>query len=301
MSSPTTGQAATDSRFHLAEGPQWDATRGIVRWVDINSGQLIEGTLDAESAITETRRTPVASTLGAIAAAESGAVLAAAHQELVAIDTDGRHLRGPRVIAEGETRRLNDGKPDPRGRFVVGTLSLSGASEHEQLLRLEHDGSITVLDSDLTLSNGLAWSPDGRIMYSIDTLRGVVYRRAYDAASGAVGERFVHITITDGYPDGCAMDADGYIWIAIWGAGCVRRFAPDGAQVDEIRVPAPHTSCPAFAGEDLRTLVITTATQDLTEEQLAQYPDSGRLFTARVDTPGQPVPYWNPAPVNHWR
>jgi sugar lactone lactonase YvrE len=129
-------------------------------------------------------------------------------------------------------------------------------------------------------------------MFSVDTLRQTVFVRDYDPATGAVGERRVHLLLDGGFPDGMVMDAADHLWIAVWGAGEIRRFAPDGSPVDRLPVPAPHTSSVAFAGGDLDLLVITTATSELSDEQLRAFPDSGRLFTARLDVPGLPVPPW---------
>jgi sugar lactone lactonase YvrE len=197
------------------------------------------------------------------------------------------------VIPAGRGRRLNDGSTDPAGRFVVGTLSLDGRTDSETLVRLEHDGSLTTLDRDLQLSNGLAWSADGTRFYSIDSERHTVFVRPYDPVSGDVGERRVHLRVDDGFPDGMAIDAEDHLWIAVWGAGEVRRFAPDGTVVATVRVPAPHTSCPAFAGDDLRTLVITNARGVLAEAEREAHPRSGQLFTIRTDVPGLPVPFWS--------
>jgi sugar lactone lactonase YvrE len=103
----------------------------------------------------------------------------------------------------------------------------------------------------------------------------------------------VHLRLDDGIPDGIALDADEHLWVAVHGAGQVRRFAPDGALVDRVEVPAPHSTSVAFAGDDLRTLVITTAFGELSEEERRAHPESGRLFTTRVDVPGAPVAAWS--------
>jgi sugar lactone lactonase YvrE len=126
------------------------------------------------------------------------------------------------------------------------------------LVRLEYDGRITGLDRDLGLSNGLAWSSDGRHMFSVDTLRRTIYVREYDSATGETGQRRVHIRLDDGYPDGIAMDADDHLWVAVWGAGEIRRFAPGGSTVDSFGVPAvpirsPHRTPPkrsVHSGQD---------------------------------------------------
>lgn len=291
QASPTPVVAAREI-FALAEGPVWDAARHRLLWVDILGGAVHVGRLDG-LAIHHVASHEFAGMVGAVTVADDGTLLVAAQERLVVVHPDGEREEGPRIVPAGEQRRMNDGSTDPAGRFLVGTLALGGGSERETLVRVDTDRSVTTIDNDLTLSNGLAWSADGTRMYSVDTLRGIVYVRHYDSATGEVGDRKVHLRVDNGYPDGIAVDAGDHLWVAVWGAGEVRRFAPDGVQVGSIAVPAPHTSCVAFAGDDLHTLVITTATAELSDEQLAANPDSGRLFTIRVDTPGLPVAAWS--------
>jgi sugar lactone lactonase YvrE len=290
---------ATAETFQLAEGPVWDAARRRLLWVDIHAGLVLEGSLEATSGdirITVTRRHAFDCMVGAVVAADDGTLLVAAQEHLVALDPDGTRHDGPRILAPGQQRRLNDGGTDPAGRFLVGSMSLDGPSERESLVRLESDGRLTELDSDLTLSNGLAWSEDGRRMYSADTMRRTVFVRDYEPSTGEVGERHVHLHLDDAFPDGIALDAEEHLWIAVWGRGEVRRYAPDGTLVSRLTLPAPHSSSVAFIADDLRTLVVTTATADLDEDQRRAYPESGRLFTARVEVPGLPVPPWSGQP-----
>jgi sugar lactone lactonase YvrE len=284
--------AATREAFRLAEGPRWDAARRRLLWVDILAGAVLEGRLD-DGRITVTGRREFDGMVGAVAFTDDGTLLVAAQEHLLVVGTDGTRTDGPRVVPAGSQRRLNDGATDPAGRFLVGSMRLEGASEREVLVRLEHDGGLTRIDDDLTLSNGLAWSGDGRTMFSVDTIRRTVFRRSYDPGTGTVGERHVHLTLEDGVPDGLAMDAADHLWVAVHGAGEVRRFAADGALVDRVAVPAPHSTAVALAGDDLRTLVVTTASGELSEEELQAHPESGRLFTARVDVPGLPVTPWS--------
>lgn len=250
---------ATQEVFQLAEGPVWDAARRRLLWVDILAGTVFEGRL-TDGRVAVTGRHPFNEMVGAVAVAEDGTLLVAAQERLTAVAPDGTRTRGPRIVPEGAARRCNDGSTDPAGRFIVGTLSLAGeTSEAETLVRLEHDGTLTQLDADLTLSNGLAWSSDGTRMYSVDTLRRRVDVRAYDVATGAVGERQAFVALEDGFPDGCALDEQDHLWLAVWGAGEVHRYDPDGGLVERVHVPAPHTSCVTFAGDDLDLLVISTA------------------------------------------
>ena len=167
-------------------------------------------------------------TVGAVVSSAAGALLVAGRDSLVVIDDDGRRPLGPPLLPPGPARRFNDGGCDPAGRFLIGSLALDDeqAARHaEALFRLEFDGSVSELDADLGLSNGLAWSPDGTEFYSIDTVPGIVWVRSYEPVTGAYGERRVLLDI-DGAPDGMCVDEHGNLWIAIWGAGEIRCYTP---------------------------------------------------------------------------
>jgi len=277
----------------LGEGPVWDPARGRLLWVDIRVGTVFTGTLDADGAIRIRERIPFGGTVGAVAVSHDGEMLIAAGETLLTRSPEGTIAPGTRVMDSGSSRRLNDGGVDPAGRFLVGTLNLqSGDSVTETLVAVDADGSLRTIDDDLTLSNGLAWSVDGGTLYSVDTLRQVVYRRSYDSTDGTSGPRGEFLTLADGYPDGITVDAEDHLWVAMWGLGQVHRYSHAGELSAIIDVPAPHTSSVAFAGPLLDTLVITTATQDLDQDQLDQYPDSGRLFTAIPGVLGAPQPLW---------
>jgi sugar lactone lactonase YvrE len=129
-------------------------------------------------------------------------------------------------------------------------------------------------------------------MYHVDSTPGVVHRRTYDPATGAIGPREPWLTVAGGVPDGLCGDADGNLWIAVHGAGEVRAFTPDGVQFATVHVDAPHTTKPAFVGPDLDRLLITTARDELPPEQLRRHPLSGRLFLADVGARGRPAPPW---------
>lgn len=285
-----TAVPATAEAYGLAEGPWWDGERERLLWVDIVAGRVLEGRL-ADLDIKVVRDWRLAGMTGAVAVTSDGDLLIAGQEGLVLLgDAEDHVTTGPRLLASGCGRRLNDGCPDPAGRYLVGTLTIGGPDESaEELFVVEPDGTVATVDDDLSLSNGLAWSADGTRMFSTDTMRGVVWERDYDPASGARDERRPFIEVTDGYPDGCTVDSEDHLWVAHWGIGEVRRYAPDGTLVDRVRVDAPNTSAVTFAGPDLRTLVITTASVELEPEQLAAHPDSGRLFVARYDVPGVPA------------
>lgn len=289
MASAVATVASADA-FTLAEGPLWDATRERVLWVDIPNGHVLEGRLRGD-AIDLVAQTSFDTMVGAVVVADDGRLLVAAQEKLIVVRPTGERGSGPRIVAAGIASRTNDGATDPQGRFLIGTLALDDRVNQEVLVRVEDDGRVTTIDDDLGLSNGLAWSPDGSLLYSIDTKANAVWVRTYEPH--AIGKRRQHLVIDGGHPDGMCMDTDGCLWIAIWGGGEVRRYAPDGRALAVVRVPAPHTSSVAFVGPARDLLLITTAQKDLTPDQLEQYPDSGHLFTARVDAIGVPTTPWS--------
>jgi sugar lactone lactonase YvrE len=295
-----TARVAAEHIHRCAEGPVWDAARGRVLWVDIEPGQVFEGRLQSRDRIVRTATHQFDGTVGAVVSSLAGSLLVAGRDSLVVIDDDGRRPLGPPLFPPGPARRFNDGGCDPAGRFLIGSLALDeeqAARRAEALFRLEFDGSVTELDADLGLSNGLAWSADGTEFYSIDTAPGIVWVRSYEPDTGAYGERRVLLDI-DGAPDGMCVDENGNLWIAIWGAGEIRCYTTGGEQLAVVRVAAPHTSSVAFIGADLDTLFITTASKELTDRQLEDFPDSGRLFVADVGVRGLPTTPWRGEPAS---
>ncbi|SED71701.1 Sugar lactone lactonase YvrE [Ruania alba] len=216
-----TAHLANGTRCELGEGPFWDAPRGRLLWVDIVSGTVHMGVLQDDGAVETVQSVPFDETIGAVAPAASGQWILAGSDRILMRTPDGHLTPGPTILPGDGRRRCNDAKPDPAGRFVVGTLHAGGAQQvpAEVLLRIEPDGDLTTIDDDLTLANGLAWSRDGTRMYSVDTLRQVVYVRSYDPVSGATGARSELVRLDDGYPDGMCLDTEEHLWVAVWGRG----------------------------------------------------------------------------------
>jgi len=234
----------------------------------------------------------VDTTVSVVVPAPGRRLLVAGHHSVFLVDSAGATTEVARLVPDDQERRLNDGKCDPAGRFLVGTLPL-GSDVHEFLYVIDPSRGVEVVDDDLQLSNGLGWSPDGATMYSVDTTSGMLWERSYDGRTGARGERRELLHVADGSPDGMCVDVDGNLWVAIWGAGEIRHFSPRGELLGVVSVPAPHTSCPTFAGADLGTMVISTAADGLSPDQLAEYPDSGALFVADVGVRGLPATAWS--------
>lgn len=293
-----TARAATANSYFLAEGPVWDASRERLLWVDIYAGHVLIGELDDAGSITESGRLQLPGDATAVAFSESDGLLVALDDRVVTVSDVGIMRDVARVLPHGKIGRLNDGKVDPQGRFVVGSHS-GGSGSTTEILAVVDGAEVTVIDDDLTLSNGLGWSVDGSVFYSIDTFSRVIHRRRWSDA-GAAGPREPFITVEHGYPDGMTVDSEDHLWVAIWGGGRVDRYSPDGLLVTSVEVPAPHVSSVTFAGPELRTLVITTALEDLTDEQRTAFPDAGRLFTIDLDVSGVPQRPWA-GPMAHER
>jgi sugar lactone lactonase YvrE len=292
MTEPTVFEAipATRSTFLLGEGPVWDPAGERLLWVDIENGRVHTGVLDGER-LKAGEQHEFPHRVGAAAWAGDGALVVAGDRGVLVLEPDGTRREVAGLVPAGADSRLNDGKCDPAGRFVVGSMALDDREGAESLWQIDGDGHVRVLDADLSLSNGLAWSPDGSVLYSIDTTPGTVWARSYDVTTGACGPRRVLFTVTGGNADGMCTDAAGNLWIAIWGGSEVRCYTPEGEIVARVRVEgAPHTSCPAFVGPDLDLMVITTARTGLSEADLAgPAARSGLIFTARVGVSGVPV------------
>jgi sugar lactone lactonase YvrE len=283
-----TASLASARSSELGEGPCWDAARDRVLWVDGLRGTVFEGRL-AGDAVEIVREHAFDGPVAVAVPATHGGLLVADRDRLVVVAASGERRAGPVIVPEGGGRRMNDGACDPNGRFLVGTKG----EGPERLVRVEDDGSLTTIDSQLTLSNGVAWSPNGALLYVADTLAGIIWVRDYESLSGRFGERSALITLPGELPDGLCVDADGNLWVAVWGAGEVRCYSATGRRLHTVHVSAPHTSSVAFVGERLDLLLITTARENLSARQREEYPDSGRLFSVRVGVVGAPTTSWS--------
>jgi xylono-1,5-lactonase len=190
--------------------------------------------------------------------------------------------------------RCNDAYVDPAGRLWFGTMDNGETAASGSLYRLDTRG-LQAMDSGIIITNGPCHSPDGKTFYHTDTLARVVY--AYDCApDGSLsGKReFVHYAQgVQGHPDGSAVDAQGHIWISLFGGSRIERYAPDGTLAQTIPMPCPNITKVAFGGEDMRTVFVTTARKGMSEEALAAHPLAGGVFAFRVDVPGLPQQQFN--------
>ena len=276
---------ALDCRAELGEGPIWDYRSGLLLFVDINGHQV--HTLDPSSAAHGT--VGVGEYVSAIALAAEGGYLVALQHDIARFDLEqGAGDRVCSVERERRDTRFNDGYVDPRGRFWAGTMSLEKKPGQGALYRF--DGGAAKMVDRVTTSNGIDWSPDGRLMYYIDTGTRRVDVFDFEMETGAIANRRALITIddADGKPDGLILDEEGFIWVALWQGGAVRRYSPAGQLVQQIDLPV---SCPtkcAFGGANLDELYITSARTLLTaDEQKRREPHAGSVFVCRPGVRGR--------------
>lgn len=290
----TVARPCTREAYTLAEGPVWDDELGHVLWVDIPNGTVMEGTLLGDT-LTVARVHNVDRTASAVLPATGGRFVVAGTRGLHLMEADRSQTPLVDVVSGSTQSRLNDGATDPAGRLLVGTLSLDDKGGRECLHQFDLRSSQTrehqhrLLDDDLGMSNGIAWAPDGSVLYSVDTLRHVIYARSYDISTGGCGSRTEIVRIEDSFPDGLCVDAAGRLWVALWGASQVRCYTTNGIHLATVHVPAPNTTSVAFVGPDLDRLLITTARDELTASDLVAHPDSGRLFLVDVGVQGIPT------------
>lgn len=194
---------------------------------------------------------------------------------------------------------MNDAACDPQGRFWAGTLADDHRAGAAELYRLERDGQTELMLEGLTISNGLDWSPDGRTMYLTDTGPGVIHAFAFDTERGTMSDGRVLVTIAPdvGAPDGLTVDADGDLWVAIYGGGRVHRYSPNGALRQVLTVPAVETTSCAFAGPGLGRLYVTTATEGWSEEVRRANPAAGLVYRFETDAIGRAAAPFRPDPA----
>ena len=272
----------------LGEGPVWVERDRALWFVDIKKQQVHR--YDPVSSAKDSWDAP--EQVGFIVPAERGGFVAGLQSGLFHFDEkSGAFERIVEVEPDKPDNRLNDGVVDPEGRLWFGTMdngekAKSGAFYCFSGGEVKHTG----LD-DIAITNGPAVSPDGRILYFVDTLKGTI-EAADIGGDGALGERrpFARIDPKDGHPDGPTIDSNGYLWISLYAGWQALRFSPSGELVERVRFPVANITKIAFGGTDLRSAYATTARQLLKPEDIAEQPQIGDLFEFRVDVPGVPCP-----------
>ncbi|KAA0993526.1 SMP-30/gluconolactonase/LRE family protein [Dyadobacter aurulentus] len=270
-----------DHLCELGEGPVWDEVRQCILWVDITRGAIHQFfTKDKKHHVFNAGQM-----VGAIAPASDGRLIAALQHGFYMVDLEKDSMyaiNDPEASLPGN--RFNDGKCDPAGRFWAGTMSVSGQLKAGKLYLLNKDRSVSIKIDNVTCSNGMAWSPDCRTFYYIDTGLREVVAYDYNNANADIANRrsIIQIPPEEGYPDGMTIDSDGKLWIAMWGGWKVKRYDPlNGRLLDEIRLPVSLVTSCTFGGENLEDIYITTAGNGLSESERHLQPLAGSLFVVR--------------------
>ncbi len=277
-----------DAGCRLGEGPVWHPQDASIYFVDIKGREVLRWSTDAGSG----RRWPMPQQTGWLVPRRRGGWLAGFQQGVAALELEPevRHALLHRLHDEGSPMRLNDAKADARGRLWFGSMNDDDSERSDGLLyRLTGDGTPEAVDRGYRVTNGPAFSPDGRTMYHNDTAARRIH--AFDvSAEGALSNKRVWAEFNryEGHPDGIATDAEGRVWVAHWGGSRVtQRDARSGRVLRTVVVPAPNVTSVAFGGPGLVDLYITTARSGVGESALAQSPLSGGLFVARGVGPGR--------------
>jgi sugar lactone lactonase YvrE len=285
-----------DAKATVGEGPAWSVAEQALYWSDITGFMFHR--YDFRSGETKSWRVP--EEIGSFALCEGGGFIAALRRGFAWIDPAAgkvKHLAGPRIARDDF--RFNDGRCDRSGRyFLAGTMNIPGGDEKGVLYRIDGSADRAEVARGAGVSNGLAFSPDNRIMYWSDSRASTVWRFDFDPATGTASNQqvFVRTTEEQGRPDGACVDAAGFYWSACWNGGKVIRWSPEGRVDREIRLPATNITMPCFGGPDLKTLFVTSARQGRSAEQLAQEPLAGALFRMELDIPGLPETPFKAAP-----
>jgi sugar lactone lactonase YvrE len=287
---------ALDLRAELGECPQWSVEEQALYFVDIKGRALHR----YKPATGEHVAMAMPEEIGCFGFRKGGGFIAGFRSGIWLLDPSGnREAKLADNPEDQRTSRFNDGRIDPAGRFLAGTIDEPKDGGKAHLYRYDRRG-LAALAGGLLTSNGVAFSPDGRTLYHSDTPTFTVWRYAYDPATGEAADKtlFIRLEPTEddrGRPDGAAVDAQGCYWTALFEGGRIQRYSPEGRLLAEYPVPARCPTMVAFGGHDLKTLYVTSARTGRSAEELQAFPHSGSLFSMPVDVPGLPEYRFDPA------
>ncbi|NWF63836.1 MAG: SMP-30/gluconolactonase/LRE family protein [Chloroflexi bacterium] len=271
-----------DAKAMLGEGPAWDEKAQTLYWVDILKKRIYAGSqLLAE----------LDEYIGCLAPCKNGNLILGKRASFTDFDLASSQQTVLASVNESATNRMNDGKCDPAGRFLAGTMDMNEKDPTGSVYSFD-GASIKTLFRDVTISNGMAWSPDYKTFYYIDTPACEVRAYDYDLKTGEIANRRKAFDVPNslGWADGMTSDVQGNLWIAMWGGARVTRWNPNTGQLlEQFPVPALQPSCPVFGGKDLNELYVTSARKDMSEADLQKYPLSGALFKAVTKYEGMPT------------
>jgi sugar lactone lactonase YvrE len=275
--------------FTLTESPVWSPDEGALYFVDIYGPAVWR----FDPASGNARSWPMPEPVGSIALRERGGVIAATASGFCFIDTETGSIE-PLLDPEQDkpANRFNDGRCDRAGRFWAGTMVEKGNDPDAALYRFNPDRSCRRMVDKLCVSNGLAWSPDDRIMYHSDSRQSTVWAYDYDIETGAIDDRRIFATMMsgEGRPDGAAVDEEGCYWSARYDGWRIVRHNHAGHEIQVIKTPIANPTMIAFGGPNLDVMYVTSASRGLPPDKLAQQPNAGGIFALEPGVRGLPEP-----------
>lgn len=277
------------------ENPLWDAKRQVLHYID-NTGRKVHS---FDPAVGTSRTLVMPSVITTLVLRQGGDAVVTLRSGIHFLDLDTGALELVHPLPDPPPHVYNDGKVDSQGRFLIGasTANFADPAPDGGLFRLDSDRTLTRLDSGIHFSNSPCWSPDGGTFYFSDSWLNTTYAYNYDADTGSVSRRRIFVNTGDlgGLPDGATVDVDGRVWIAIYRAGKIAAFRPNGTLERVIEMPVKLVSSVAFGGPDLDRLYVTTIAHDVAaggeEGQNAVDEQAGSLFVVEgLDARGRPEP-----------
>jgi sugar lactone lactonase YvrE len=278
-----------DAKASLGECPVWSRAERALYWVDINAPSLNRFDIATGTNVSM----PMPESIGCFAFRATGGFVVALRDGIWLAREDGTLTQ---KLADAPYdpahHRFNDGRCDAQGRFWAGTMNERRDAPTGVLVKVDSAGRLEPMLGNMTISNGLAWSPDGRTMYHADTPTRTISAYDFDPAAGTPsnGRVFARFEGETDRPDGAAVDREGCYWTTFYRGGKVVRLSRAGAVLAEYPLAAQCPTMCAFGGDDLQTLYVTTARQNRDADELARLPQSGGIFAMRVDVPGLPEP-----------
>jgi sugar lactone lactonase YvrE len=270
----------TDPVAYHGEGPVWSTRWGGLRWVDMLAGDVL-----SLHDTGEVSRRHVGSVVAVLRPRNVGGAVMGVERGFALEDPDGT-MTYLQELWSDQRVRMNEGACDPDGRFYCGSMAYDQAPGAASLYRLDTDGSVTVVLDEVTVSNGLDWSPDGSRAYYNDTATGRVAMFEYEPDSGLTNRRTFVAISGGGQPDGLTVDGAGGVWVAIANASQVQCYGPDGVLNEVVEVDARKVTACTFGGNLLDQLFITTSREGLGP---GQDPLAGALFTVTPGVSGMPT------------
>jgi sugar lactone lactonase YvrE len=272
-----------NAKATLGEGPAWDAKTQTLYWVDVLEKRIYAGSklfLQLDDFVS------------CLAPRKDGGLVIAQRFGFWTFEPETSKLftlASPK--GEPSNNRFNDGKCDPRGRFVAGTMDHNEQETSGSLYSLSPEGRIKKLMKDVRISNGLGWSPDCKTMYFIDTPTRDVKAFEYDIETGQIANPrvLIHFEDTFGWPDGMTMDSNGNLWIAMWGGARVTQWNAKGMLMEQFGIPALNPTSCVFGGPDMNELFITTARVGMDAAAMKKYPQAGGVFRMQTSVTGMPT------------